>query len=168
ELIEPKTAEYHGRIVKTAGDGMLLEFQSVVDAVRCAIEIQEEMARRNGDVADSRKMLFRIGINLGDVIVVDGDIYGDGVNIAARLETLAHPGTICISGTVYDHLAGKVTQDVTYMGEQPLKNIEGPTRTYLILAGDCAPAVAGQAPTTLDLGFGAPVRPSIAILPFTT
>jgi TolB-like protein len=168
ELIEPKIAEYHGRIVKTAGDGMLLEFQSVVDAVRCAIEIQQEMARRNADVADSRKMFFRVGINLGDVIVADGDIYGDGVNIAARLETLANPGTICISGTVYDQLAGKITQDVNFMGEQTLKNIEGPVRTYLILAGHNVPATAGQSPTAPDLGFGAPVRPSIAILPFKT
>lgn len=169
ELIDPKTAEYHGRIVKTTGDGLLLEFPSVVDAVRCAIEVQQEMARRNADVADDRKMFFRVGINLGDVIVEDDDIYGDGVNVAARLETLANPGSICVSGTVYDQLAGKITQDINYMGEQTLRNIEDPVRTYQILAGDAVRAAAGRlqlASAAPDLGYGAPERPSIAILPF--
>lgn len=169
ELIDPKIAEYHGRIVKTTGDGMLLEFSSVVDAVRCAIEVQQEMTRRNADVADNRKMFLRVGINLGDVIVEDGDIYGDGVNVAARLETLASPGSICISGTVYDQLASKIPQDIKNMGEQTLKNIEDPVRIYQILADDASRAMVGQvqlASAAPDLGFGAPERPSIAILPF--
>lgn len=169
ELIDPKIAENDGRIVKTIGDGMLVEFPSVVDAVRCAIDIQKEMTRRNADIADDRKMFFRVGINLGDVIFDGDDIYGDGVNVAARLESLANPGSICISGTVYDHLAGKITQEIKDMGEQALKNIEDPVRTYQILAGGPIPATVGRAQPSsagADLGFGAPERPSIAILPF--
>jgi TolB-like protein len=169
ELIDPKIVEHHGRIVKTTGDGMLLEFPSVVDAVRYAIEVQQEMVRRNTDVADDRKMFLRVGINLGDVIVEGDDIFGDGVNVAARLETLANPGSICISGTVYDQLAGKITQDIKDMGEQALKNIEDPVRTYQILAGEPVSATVGQiqfSSAVPDLGFGAPQRPSIAILPF--
>jgi TolB-like protein len=114
-------------------------------------------------------MLFRMGVNLGDVILVDDDIYGDGVNIAARLETLASPGGICISGTVYDQLAGKINQDIKDMGEQSLRNIEDPIRTYKILATGTEPALLGNLPSATvvsDLGFGAPERPSIAILPF--
>jgi class 3 adenylate cyclase len=169
ELIDPKIAEHRGRIIKKTGDGMLLEFSSVVDAVRCAIDVQQEMLRRNADIADSRKMLLRIGINLGDVIVEDDDIYGDGVNVAARLETLASPGSICLSGTVYDQLAGKIAQDIKDMGEQYLKNIEDPVRTYQILGDATISGKFGQGPqdtVAADLGFGAPERPSIAILPF--
>lgn len=169
ELINPKIAEYRGRIVKTTGDGMLLEFPSVVDAVRCAIDVQQEMTRRNAGVADDRKMLFRVGINLGDVIVEGDDIYGDGVNVAARLETLANSGCICISGTVFDQLAGKITEDIKDMGEQSLKNIEDPVRAYQLLADDSVSTTVGEVQVSSaapDLGFTAPVRPSIAILPF--
>ena len=104
ELVDPKIREHHGRIVKTTGDGVLAEFASVVDAVRCAGEIQRAMADRDLDLAEERRLRFRIGVNLGDVIADGGDIYGDGVNIAARLEALAAPGSICVSGTVRDHI----------------------------------------------------------------
>src|SRR6202158_45407 len=107
ELIDPKIAEHRGRIVKTTGDGILIEFQSVVDALRCAIDVQERMSERNADVPSDERIEFRVGINLGDIIIDGDDIYGDGVNIAARLEGLAQPGGICISQTVLDHARGK-------------------------------------------------------------
>ena len=169
ELIEPKVADHQGRVVKTTGDGLLLEFASVVDAVRCAIEVQDEMARLNDSVRGDRKMLLRMGINLGDIILVGDDIYGDGVNIAARLETMASPGGICISGTVYDQLAGKINQVIKDMGEQSLRNIEDPIRTYKILPTGTEPELLENPPSATlvpDLGFGAPERPKIAILPF--
>ena len=109
ELVDPKIAEHRGRIVKNTGDGMLAEFSSVVDAVRCAVEVQRGMIDREPDVPKERRIRFRIGVNLGDVIVESGDIYGDGVNIAARLEGLAAPGGICISGTVRDHIGDSLT-----------------------------------------------------------
>ena len=104
ELIDPKIAEHQGRIVKTTGDGVLVEFASPVKAVRCAVEVQHGMVDRNADVPREQRIEFRIGINLGDVVVEDGDIYGDGVNVAARLESIAEPGGICISGKVYDEI----------------------------------------------------------------
>lgn len=168
-LIDPTIAKYNGRIVKSLGDGILVEFGSVVDAVRCAITVQEGMNQRNVDVVDDRKMFFRIGVNLGDVIVADDDIYGDGVNIAARLETLSDSGGICISGAVHEQLSGKITQDFEDMGEQALKNIENPVRTYRISVGDNNRTISKRERSSLgvtDLGFGAPTRPSIVILPF--
>ena len=102
ELVDPKVAEHRGRIVKATGDGILLEFGSVLDAVRCCVEVQRAMAERNSDVPEDRRMLFRVGINLGDIIIDGDDIHGDGVNVAARLETLSEPGCIAISGNVYE------------------------------------------------------------------
>ena len=107
-LIDPKIAEHRGRIVKTTGDGALVEFASAVDAVRCAMEIQRAMAERNADVPEDRRIEFRIGINVGDIIIDEGDIYGDGVNIAARIETLASPGAICLSDNAYQQIKGKL------------------------------------------------------------
>jgi adenylate cyclase len=104
ELIEPCIAEHRGRVVKTTGDGLLAEFASVVDAVRCAVAFQEGMAERNSGTPEDRRLDFRIGVNLGDVIIQDGDIFGDGVNVAARLEGLAEPGGIVVSGTVHEHV----------------------------------------------------------------
>ena len=130
QLVDAKIQEHHGRIVKTTGDGMLVEFPSVVDAVRCAVEIQRAMVDRNTDIAEDKRITFRIGINLGDVIAEDGDIYGDGVNIAARLEALAEPGGICISGTVRDHIRDKIPYAFEDMGEQSVKNIARPVRVY--------------------------------------
>src|SRR5450432_1477523 len=128
ELIDPKIAEHQGRIVKTTGDGVLVEFASVVDAVRCAIDIQRAMAERNADIPDDRRIEFRIGINVGDIILDEGDIYGDGVNIAARVESLAKPGAICLSDNAYQQIKGKLALDVSDMGEQQLKNIAQPVR----------------------------------------
>ncbi len=133
ELIDPTIAEHNGRIVKTTGDGMLVEFASVVDAVASAVAIQRAMITRNEAVPEDRQIWFRIGINLGDIIIEGDDIFGDGVNIAARLETLAEPGGICISGTAYDHLKAKVDVGYADLGEQRVKNIEKPVRAYQVL-----------------------------------
>jgi class 3 adenylate cyclase/TolB-like protein/Tfp pilus assembly protein PilF len=132
ELIHPKVREHHGRIVKTTGDGLLAEFASVVDAVRCAGEIQHAMVDRDLDLTDERRLRFRIGVNLGDVIADGDDIYGDGVNIAARLEALAKPGGICVSGTVRDHIGDRLPYAFEDMGEQSVKNIVRPVRVYRV------------------------------------
>jgi adenylate cyclase len=154
ELIDPKIAEHHGRIVKTTGDGALVEFSSVVDATRCAMEIQRAMAARNAAVAEDRRIEFRIGINVGDVIIdEDSDIYGDGVNIAARVESLASPGAICISEDAYKQVKGKLALEVSDLGEQQLKNILQPVRVYGLRLDD-APALA------------LPDKPSITVLAF--
>ena len=126
ELLDPKIREHHGRIVKTTGDGVLAEFASVVDAVRCAGEIQRAMADRDLDLAEARRLRFRIGVNLGDIIIDGDDIYGDGVNIAVRLEGLASPGSICVSGTVRDHIGDRLPYAFEDMGEQSVKNIVRP------------------------------------------
>ena len=133
EFFEPLIAEYRGRIFKLMGDGALVEFASVVDAVRCAVEIQRSMATRNADVPESTRIELRIGINLGDIVVGRDDIYGDGVNIAARLEGLADPGGICISGTAFDHVKTKLDVGLESLGEQQVKNIAEPVRTYRVL-----------------------------------
>src|SRR5450830_1567807 len=156
ELVDPKIAEHRGRIVKTTGDGALVEFASAVDAVRCAMEIQRALAERNAAIPEDRRIEFRIGINVGDIIVDEGDIYGDGVNIAARVETLASPGAICLSENAYQQMKGKLTLDVSDMGEQQLKNIAQPVRVYLVRLDG---ATATVAPTLPD-------KPSIAVLPF--
>src|SRR5438105_3170465 len=130
EVVDPKTKEHHGRIVKTAGDGILVEFPSVVDAVRCAVEVQREMARLNADVPTEARIEFRIGINLGDVIVEEGDIFGDGVNVAARLEALADAGGICVSRVVRDQVRDKLDFAFEDLGEQQVKNIARPVRVY--------------------------------------
>jgi TolB-like protein/class 3 adenylate cyclase len=132
ELIEPTIEAFHGHIVKLMGDGMLVEFPSVVEAVSCAVTIQQGMAERNKETAESEQIVFRIGINLGDIIVEEDDIFGDGVNIAARLEGLASPGCICISGAVYDAIGNKLPLDYEYLGEQTVKNIVQPVRTYRV------------------------------------
>jgi adenylate cyclase len=146
-LIDPKISEHRGRIVKTTGDGMLAEFASVVDAVRCGAEMQRAMLDRNADVPDDKRIRFRVGVNLGDVIVDDDDIFGDGVNIAARLEALAEPGGICISGTVRDHVGGRLPYDFEDMGEQTVKNIARPVRAFAMSADAVAvtPLVAVRA-----------------------
>src|SRR5262244_1994524 len=138
ELIDPKIQEHHGRIVKTTGDGLLVEFPSVVDAVRCAVELQRAMIDRNTDIAEDKRIAFRVGVNLGDVIAEGGDIYGDGVNVAARLEALAEPGGICISRTVLDHIRDKLPYAFEDMGEQSIKNIARPVRVYTLPADTIA------------------------------
>ena len=156
DIIDPKIAEHHGRIVKTTGDGALVEFGSAVDAMRCAMEIQRTMAERNAATPEDHRIEFRIGINVGDIIIDDGDIYGDGVNIAARIETLASPGAICLSDNAYQQIKGKLALDVSDMGEQQLKNIAQPIRVY----GVRNEAASARPALTL------PDRPSIAVLPF--
>jgi adenylate cyclase len=138
DLIKPKISEHHGRIIKNTGDGALLEFASVVDAVRCAVEIQREMIDRNADFPDDRRIVFRIGINLGDVIVEPDDIHGDGVNVAARLEGLAEAGGVCISGTAHDQVRDRLPYVFTEKGEQTVKNIARPVRVYSLGANAIA------------------------------
>jgi TolB-like protein/class 3 adenylate cyclase len=165
ELIEPLIAQHQGRIVKTTGDGLLSEFASIVDAVRCAVVMQQGMADRNANLDDSQRILFRIGINVGDVIVEDGDIFGDGVNVAARLEALAKPGEICVSATVREHVGEKLPLGFTDLGEHSVKNIARPVHVYRI--------ETHSQPKTATLGdpehalLALPDRPSIAVLPFT-
>ena len=128
QLLDPKISEHRGRIVKTTGDGVLVEFASVVDAVRCAAEVQRAMAERDADVPDEQRIRFRIGVNLGDIIVEGDDIFGDGVNVAARLEALAEPGGICVSRTVRNQVRDKLPYSFEDMGEQSVKNIARPVR----------------------------------------
>src|SRR6516164_6628070 len=158
ELIDPKIGEHRGRIVKTTGDGILVEFPSVVEAISCAVAVQREMARRNAGTAQDRRIAFRIGVNLGDIIVEDGDIHGDGVNIAARLEGIAEPGGIFISEDAFRQVRGKVDAEFDDLGEQSLKNIVRPIRIYRI---KLAPAPDASM-TALPL----PDKPSLAVLPF--
>ncbi len=130
ELIDPTIAAYNGRIVKLMGDGLLVEFASAIDAVECAVAVQNGMAVRNASVPDDRRIAFRIGVNLGDVIIEDNDIYGDGVNVAARLQEFAEPGSVYISGTVFEQVDGKIDQQFIDIGNQQLKNIARPVRLY--------------------------------------
>jgi adenylate cyclase len=155
ELVDPKIGEHSGRIVKTTGDGMLVEFASVVDAVRCAAELQRAMLDREAGMPEDRRIRFRIGINLGDVIVEDDDIFGDGVNVAARLEALAEPGGICISRTVRDQIRGKLAYAFEDRGEQSGKNIARPVRVYAL-----RPEIVADLPAS-----SVPAAPSISQLP---
>jgi len=132
EIIDPKIADHKGRIVKTTGDGLLVEFASVVDALRSAAEVQAAMAESNAVLPTDRRIEFRIGIHQGDIVVEDGDIFGDGVNVAARLEGLAEPGGICVSARVQEDAAGRLDLAFEDMGEQALKNITRPVRTYRV------------------------------------
>jgi adenylate cyclase len=184
EIIDPKIAGHHGRIVKTTGDGLLVEFASVIDALRCAAEAQAAMADSNALLPADRRIAFRIGINVGDIVVEDGDIFGDGVNVAARLETLAAPGGICVSARVQEDAAGRLDISFEDMGEQALKNIARPVRVYRVSNTLSHPfADAPGSPLSRNAGEGAerhrrkagegtarplplPDKPSIAVLPF--
>ena len=141
ELVDPAIEEFHGRIVKLMGDGALVEFTSVVDAVQCAAAIQRRMAGHDQGAPEAQRIQFRLGVNLGDVIVDGNDIYGDGVNVAARLEALAEPGGVCVSGTAFDHVANKADVGFASLGEKRLKNIADPVRIYRILLD---PSKAGK------------------------
>ena len=166
ELIDPKIAEYGGRIVKTTGDGLLLEFPSLVDAVRCAVEVQHGMAERNAGVPQEQRIDFRVGINVGEIIIENDDIFGDGVNVAARLQELAEPGGICVSGRVHEDAHGKL--DVTFedAGEQHLKNIVRPVRVHRIRLGERLGRSELGTGTSTKPPLALPDRPSIAVLPF--
>jgi adenylate cyclase len=147
-LVDPKIAEHRGRVVKNTGDGLLAEFGSVVDAVRCAVDVQGGMAERNAHVPQEKRIEFRIGINVGDIIIDGGDIFGDGVNVAARLEGIAEPGGICISGAAYEQVRDKVPFAFTDRGEQTVKNIAHPVHVYALGAND--EAVSGQVPARIE------------------
>jgi len=161
ELADPKIAEHRGRIVKTTGDGLLAEFASVVDAVRCAVEVQREMIARNAATSGERRIEFRMGVNVGDIIIEDGDIFGDSVNIAARLEALAEPGGICLSAAAHEQVRDRLDLDFDDLGEQQVKNITRPVLTYAVaLGGSSRGALPVAAPLPL------PDKPSLAVLPF--
>lgn len=164
ELIEPKIAEYRGRVVKTTGDGILLEYASVTDAVQCSVDIQEAMAQRNASVPEDRRIQFRFGINLGEIIIEGDDIYGNGVNVAARLEAMAEPGGICISGSVYDQIQSILSMVYEDLGEQTVKNISAPVRSFAVRMGETKertpPAAQSAAPAAER------DRATIAVLPF--
>jgi adenylate cyclase len=163
ELVDSKIAEHHGRIVKTTGDGLLVEFASVVDTVRCAVEVQQGMVERNGEVPPERRIEFRIGINLGDIIREGRDIFGDGVNIAARLEAVSEPGGICVSQVVYDQVRDKLDLAFEDLGEPKLKNIARPVRVFRVRLERATQAVSYASQASLAL----PDKPSVAVLPFT-
>src|SRR5262249_171791 len=159
ELLDPTIAEHKGRIVKTTGDGLLVEFASIVDAVRCAVAVQQAMSERNAGVAADSRIELRIGINLGDVIVEGDDLYGDGVNIAARLEALADAGGVFVSNTVHDHVRDRLPFGFQDLGEQQVKNIARPMRVYRVRDGTAAKS-PGSSPLPL------PDKQSIAVMPF--
>jgi adenylate cyclase len=159
ELIDPTIAEHKGRIVKTTGDGLLVEFPSVVEAVACALALQQGMVLRNAATQEDQRIEFRIGINLGDVIVEDDDIHGDGVNVAARLEALSETGGVCVSAIVHGQVVDRLDCAFEDIGEQSLKNIARPVRVYRIRTGHTAPPVASPS-------LALPDKPSIAVMPF--
>jgi adenylate cyclase len=164
DVIDSEIAGHKGRVVKTTGDGMLVEFASVVEAVACAVAVQRAVVQWNVAIPQDQRIEFRIGINLGDVIIADdGDIHGDGVNIAARLEALAEPGGICVSAIVYDQVRGRLDCAFEDHGEQSLKNIARPVRVYRVNLGEPASRRRPAAPPALPT---LPDKPSIAVLPF--
>jgi adenylate cyclase len=161
DLVEPTIAANRGRIVKSTGDGAIVEFRSVVDAVRCAIELQNGMVERNAGVPPERRIEYRVGVHLGDVVEeADGDLMGDGVNIAARLEGVAKPGAICLSEQAYWQVKGRLDLKVTDLGATNLKNIAEPIRVYSLEVGSQLRAVDQQAPAVGQLAQAAPARPA--------
>lgn len=169
ELIDPKVADHGGRIVKTTGDGLLVEYSSVIDAVKCWLDVQSQMQARNGSVPVERRIEFRVGVNLGDVMIDGDDIFGTGVNIAARLEAIADPGGICISQAVYDQVKGNVALTIEDLGRKALKNIEEPVRAYRIFGASPAtstPSSSGERAPGSTAVPSLPERPSLAIMPF--
>lgn len=168
EHINPIIAEHQGRVVKTTGDGLLAEFGSAVNAVRCAIAFQSGMAERNHDMSETTRIEFRIGVNIGDVIVQNDDVFGDGVNVAARIETLCEPGTVFISGTVYDHVVGKFPADFDDLGEHTVKNIAKPVHVYRVSTktDSSASHAPGNISSPVNISTALDDLPSIAVLPF--
>jgi adenylate cyclase len=164
ELVDPKITEYRGRVVKTTGDGILTEFKSVVDAVLCAVDVQKAMARRNAELRPEQRIEFRVGINLGEIVVDGRDILGDGVNVAARLETMSEPGAICISSRVHEEIVGKVSLMFHDLGDQALKNIPRPVHVFRIGLDDSGAQPAP--PDSSRARLALPDKPSIAVLPF--
>ena len=164
DLVDPVVSVHHGRIVKRTGDGSLIEFRSVVDAVRCAIEVQSAMVERNAGVSPEKRIEFRVGIHLGDVVEeADGDLMGDGVNIAARLEGVAEPNGICVSGAAYEQVRDKLRHQFVDLGERDLKNIARPVRVFAVKTGSETAAAASSSSEPNRQG---PPRLSIVVLPF--
>jgi len=163
DIIDPKIANHHGRIVKLMGDGMLAEFGSAVDAVRNAVEVQRAVAEHQSDLPDDRRIQFRVGINLGDVVIDGDDIQGDGVNVAARLEALADPGGVCISGAVHEQVRDRIDVPFEDLGEQEVKNIDRPVRVWRWTSDTSA---TSSGPAATDKLLRLPDKPSIAVLPF--
>jgi adenylate cyclase len=165
DLIDPTIAVHHGRVVKRTGDGLIVEFRSVVDAVRCAVEVQRAMVERNAGVPPEKRIAFRVGVHLGDVVEeADGDLMGDGVNIASRLEGICEPGAVCLSGAAYEQVRDRVGETFVDLGEKSLKNVGRPVRVYGVapgLAAEAEPALPGK-----RSGLALPDKPSIAVLPF--
>jgi adenylate cyclase len=165
DLIDPTVAVHHGRVVKRTGDGLIIEFRSVVDAVRCAVEVQGAMVERNAGVPPDKRIAFRVGVHLGDVLEEkDGDLMGDGVNIAARLEGICEPGAVCLSGAAYEQARDRVRETFIDLGEKLLKNVGRPLRVYVVALDRAAggePAMPGK-----HSGLSLPDKPSIAVLPF--
>src|SRR5262245_51514185 len=157
DVLVPLVAKHQGRIFRVTGDGVLIEFGSAVNAVQCAVDLQQEMAAANGGQAGDRNIILRVGVNLGDVMVEGSDLYGDGVNIAARLEALAEPGEVLVSGTAYDNVHNKVKVGFEDLGVQSLKNIADPIRSYRVTG---APTIAGPVRSVIA------DRTSIVVLPF--
>jgi len=166
DLINPKIDEYHGRIVKLMGDGMLVEFASVVDAVHAAVETQQAVVDHNSDVPADKRIELRIGINLGDVVIDGDDIQGDGINVAARLEGMAEPGGICVSGMVYEGVRDRIDVPFDDLGEQTLKNISRPIRVYRARMDGADTSARQQVATTASVRPSRPAKPSVAVLPF--
>jgi TolB-like protein/class 3 adenylate cyclase len=165
DLIDPTIAVHRGRVIKRTGDGLIIEFRSVVDAVRCAVEVQDAMGERNAGVPLNKRIAFRVGVHLGDVVEeADGDLMGDGVNIAARLEGICEPGAVCLSGAAYEQVRDRVRETFIDLGEKPLKNVGRPVRVYAVALGRAAgaePAISGK-----QAALSLPDKPSIAVLPF--
>jgi len=160
DILRPLLAKHHGRVVKVTGDGVLVEFASVLNAVQCGVQLQDAMDSANAELPEDRHIVLRVGINLGDIIVEGGDIYGDGVNIAARLEAAAAPGTVLISGKVREEVASKLGLAFDDLGQQSLKNLAAPVQVYRVsVPGSSGPAAAPSKVT-------GPAKPSIAVLPF--
>ena len=165
DIVDLAIAEHHGRIVKTTGDGMLVEFASAVDAVNCAVGMQAKMAERNsGDL--SQQITFRIGINVGDIIIEGDDIFGDGVNVAARVENECEPGSVYLSGSAFEHVRGKINFEFDDLGERALKNIHRPVRLYGSRTGRAIPPKSPNSSAELNKLLPLPDKPSIAVLPF--
>jgi adenylate cyclase len=166
KVTDALVAKQGGRIVKTTGDGVLLEFPSVVDAVECAVAVQAVMANRNQGVPEDRRMLFRIGINLGDILIEGDDILGDGVNIAARIENECEPGGVYLSDDAYRQVRGKTSLAFDDLGERVLKNIDRPVRLYAVRSASFSTEAIAKAPAEADKPLPLPDKPSIAVLPF--
>jgi adenylate cyclase len=164
ELIAPKIAEHDGHVVRLIGDGLLAEFPSAVEAVHCAVEIQQKMGDRNVGVPEERRIIYRMGINIGDIIAEHDDIHGDCVNVAARLEAFAQPGGVCISRTVFNHVKAKVEFGFEDLGAQRFKNIAEPVQVFSVKHGDVG--MRYRDPSSANLGLPLPDKPSIAVLPF--